>query len=82
MNNYGYGLSHSYFDQEAEEYREYERALEKAIGNIGLPPFYKIDGEYYDEKTAIEILEEECKEDGYLLYEYEVAESEVVEKYF
>lgn len=80
MNNYGYGLSHSYFDQEAEEIRQEEYKWERIIGDIGEGPFFKIDGFYFGEEQAIHILNEDYGDD-YDIDQWEVEDDEVFERY-
>lgn len=81
MNNYGYGLTDAYFDKEAELLRREERKWEMIIDDIGESPFYKIDGEYFGEEQAIEVLEDEYGEGNYELDQWEVKDDEVFEKY-
>ena len=81
MNNYGYGLTDAYFRQEAEEIREEERKWERITAEIGEGPFYKIDGFYFGEEQAIEVLEEEYGEGNYDLDQVIVSDDEVFEKY-
>lgn len=81
MNNYGYGLTDWYFDNEAELLRKEERKWERIIAEIGEGPFYKIDGFYFGEEQAIEVLEEEYGEGNYDLDQCDVSDDEVFEKY-
>ena len=81
MNNYGYGLTDAYFDEEAELLRREERKWERIIEDLGEGPFYKIDGFYFGEEQAIEVLEEEYGEGNYDLDQVIVSDDEVFEKY-
>ena len=79
--NYGYGLTDAYFRQEAEEIRQEECRWEKIIGDIGEGPFFKIDGFYFGEEQAIEVLDEEYGRGNYDLDQVSVSDDEVYEKY-
>ena len=81
MNNYGYGLTDWYFDNEAELLREEERKWEKIIADIGEGPFYKIDSFYFGQEQAIEVLDEEYGRGNYDLDQVIVSDDEVFEKY-
>ena len=80
MSNYGYGLTDAYFDNEAELLRREEWRWEKIIGDIGERPFFKIDGSYFGEEQAIEILNDEYGDD-YDIDQWGVKDDEVFEKY-
>ena len=81
MNNYGYGLTDWYFDNEAELLSEEERKWEKIIADIGEGPFYKIDSFYFGQEQAIEVLDEEYGRGNYDLDQVIVSDDEVFEKY-
>ena len=81
MNNYGYGLTDAYFQQEAEQLRQEEMKWESIVGDLGEGPFYKIDGLYFGEEQAIHILNEEYGRGNYDLDQVIVSDDEVFEKY-
>lgn len=80
MSNYPAGIG-NYFEQDAEETRQQERRWEIIIEDIGERPFYKIDGYYFGEEQAIEVLNEEFGKDNYQLEEWGVRDDEVYEKH-
>ena len=80
MNNYGYGLTDAYFDEEAELLKREEMKWERIIDDIGEGPFFKIDGEYFGEELTIKILNDEYGDD-YDLDQWGVKDDEVYEKY-
>ena len=80
MSNYPAGIG-NYFEDEAELLRQEERKWESIIGDIGESPFYKIDGLYFGEEQAIEVLKDEYGEGNYELDQWIVSDDEVFEKY-
>ena len=81
MNNYGYGLTDAYFDNEAELLRREEWRWERIIEDLGEGPFYKIDSFYFGQEQAIEVLDEEYGRGNYDLDQVIVSDDEVFEKY-
>lgn len=81
MNNYGYGLTDAYFDEEAELLKREEMKWERIIDDIGESPYYKIDGSYFGEELAIKILNDEYGEGNYELDQWIVSDDEVFERY-
>lgn len=80
MSNYPAGVG-NYFEEEAELLRREERKWESIIGDIGESPFYKIDGFYFGEEQAIEILDDEYGQGNYDLDQWGVKDDEVFEEY-
>ena len=80
MSNYPTGIG-NYFEREAEETRRQERRWAIIIEEIGEPPFYKIEGEYFGEEQAIEILNDDYGDDCDL-DQWVVSDEEVFKKMF
>lgn len=80
MSNYPMGIG-NYFEEEAELLRQEERKWKSIIGDIGESPYYKIDGFYFGEEQAIEILDDEYGQGNYDLDQWIVKDDEVFEKY-
>lgn len=78
--NYPAGIG-NYFELEAEETRRQERRWEIIIEEIGNSPFFKIDGDYFGEEQAVEILNDEYGDDCDL-DQWVVSDEEVFKKMF
>lgn len=81
MSNYPTGIG-NYFEREAEETRRQERRWEIIIEEIGDAPFYKIEGDFFGEEQAIEVLNDEYGQGNYELDQWIVSEEEVFNKIF
>ena len=79
--NYPAGIG-NYFEREAEETRRQERRWKIIIEDIGERPFYKIEGDFFGEEQAIEVLNDEYGEGNYELDQWAVSEEEVFKKMF